>query len=81
MKRKFFSKKLIILASITCLSVASFFSPTVTITAQAEESATIAPYSDDIKWRFKEENGKLYRRLFNYTTNEWLGQWEYVGDL
>lgn len=29
-----------------------------------------------IVWRYKVENGILYRRQFNQTTGEWLGSWE-----
>lgn len=34
-------------------------------------SSEIAPYSDIIEYRYKEENGVLYRRLYNYTRGEW----------
>lgn len=37
---------------------------------------TVSPCSDIIKWRYKTVDGKLYRRLFNYTQNEWIGKWE-----
>ena len=43
-------------------------------------SSEIAPCSDIIKYRYKEENGKLYRRLFNYTRDEWAEPyWHLVG--
>lgn len=29
-----------------------------------------------ITWRYKSENGNVYRRLYNYTTREWVGDWE-----
>lgn len=35
--------------------------------------------SDDIQWVFKEIDGKLYKRLYNYTTHEWIGDWILVG--
>lgn len=44
-------------------------------TVQASE---IQPLSDDIRWYYKEENGKIYRRLYNYTTHSWIGEWERV---
>lgn len=31
-----------------------------------------------VGWRYKTVNGVLYRRLFNYTHNEWVGNWEKV---
>ena len=44
-------------------------------TVQASE---IQPLSDDIRWIYKEENGRIYRRLYNYTTASWIGNWERV---
>lgn len=32
--------------------------------------------SDIIDWRYKAENGKLYRRLYNYSKDQWIGEWE-----
>lgn len=39
----------------------------------AEEN--ISPLSDIIDWRVKVINGKLYKRLYNYSTGEWVGPW------
>lgn len=36
----------------------------------------IAPHSAIIDWRYKIENGKLYRRQYNYTEQCWIGEWE-----
>ena len=36
----------------------------------------IAPHSDMIEWRYKLIDGVLYRRLFNYTQECWVGEWE-----
>lgn len=76
-------KKLITTLGIACFSTAILFSPVTTIQAQAAAPATeaVAPCADAISYRYKEENGKLYRRLYNYTTGEWIGDWEYVVDL
>lgn len=75
-------KKLMTLTCIACLSMAAFFSPVTTLTVQAAEPETIAPRSDDIRWVFKEVDGKLYRRLYNYTIADWASDsWEYVGEL
>lgn len=35
----------------------------------------IMPASDDIRWRYQIKNGKLYKRLFNYTKAQWIGDW------
>ncbi len=41
-----------------------------------EDSGTIHPRQDKIGWLYKSENGRMYRRLFNYSKNEWIGDWE-----
>ena len=40
-----------------------------------EKSSSIAR-ADVIKYVYKVENGKLYRRLYNYSKDTWLGDWE-----
>lgn len=74
-------KKVITLTGIAVFSLAAFFSPATTIVAEASEEATVSPYAHIIEWRYKEENGKLYRRLYNYSTGNWESEWEYVCDL
>lgn len=32
--------------------------------------------TETIGWRYKVSNGILYRRQFNQTTGEWIGNWE-----
>mgnify|MGYP001017625028 CR=1 FL=1 len=42
-----------------------------------EKSDTvIIPYADIIDWRYKLVDGKLYKRLYNYSKQEWIGEWE-----
>ncbi len=41
--------------------------------------AIVSPLSDNIVWRFKDVNGKLYKRLYNCSTAEWIGDWILVG--
>ena len=38
------------------------------------------PLKDDIQWVYKIDNGKIYRRLYNYSTANWIGDWIYVCD-
>lgn len=40
-----------------------------------EAAGEIVPLADDIRWRYKTENGKVYKRLFNYTKQVWVGSW------
>ena len=75
-------KKLITLTGIAAFGIATLFSPAATTVAEAAaEETSISPYAHRIAWRYKEENGKLYRRLYNYTTASWVGEWQYVCDL
>ncbi|MDE6053442.1 MAG: hypothetical protein K2G55_06730 [Lachnospiraceae bacterium] len=40
---------------------------------------TISPLADDIKWvYYTTDDGKTYKRLYNYSTGEWIGEWIYV---
>lgn len=50
---------------------------------QTFASATVLaqPRAEIIDWRYKVENNKLYRRKYNYSTNEWIGDWEFVGNV
>lgn len=75
-------KKLLTLAGLACFGISVLCTPMGVPTVEAAvPTETVAPCSDIIQYRYKEENGKLYRRLFNYTTNNWIGEWEYVADL
>ena len=40
----------------------------------------ITPLSDELIWITKTENGKIYKRLYNTSTNMWVGDWIYVGE-
>lgn len=33
-------------------------------------------YSANIGWRYTNEGGRLYRRLYDYTNQKWIGEWE-----
>lgn len=42
---------------------------------QSAEGGGISTRSEKIVWVIKEVNGKKYRRLFNTTTGEFIGDW------
>ena len=75
------SKKLLPL--IIVLSVCTSLQPTYTFATSTldetnvsvESSIGITPYSDVIEWRYKLENGNLYKRQYNCSTQEWIGEW------
>ena len=33
-------------------------------------------FAQIIGWRYKSENGKVYRRQSNYSRKKWIGEWE-----
>lgn len=40
------------------------------------DGVTIMPMADIIDWRYMVVDGKLYRRLYNYSKQQWIGEWE-----
>ncbi len=40
--------------------------------------STIRPLAHIIDWRYKIEDGKMYKGLYNYTTQQWVGEWTLV---
>ena len=69
---------------IALCSLSLFFAaPQSTITAQAAGGgeSVANPQSDIIHWIYGELDGKLYKRLWNGTTQKWLTDWIYVRDL
>jgi len=46
------------------------------VTESTQFDQQITPYSDIIGWRYKTEKGNMYRRQYNYSKQEWIGEWE-----
>ena len=57
-----------------CLSKVCSFSFIQPVFAQ-ENISQIEPRSDVIGWKYKNIDGKLYKRLYNYTKEQWIGDW------
>ena len=57
-----------------CLSIVCSFSFIQPVFAQ-ENISQIEPRSDVIGWKYKNIDGKLYKRLYNYTKELWIGDW------
>ncbi len=70
------------LGSAACVALAVLASPAsaLPVQAAAAQETAIMPMSDAISWKYKVVDHKLYRRLFNYSTSNWIGDWEYVKD-
>jgi hypothetical protein len=84
MVRKELKRKL--LMGVSTLAVLVSMAGTCNMVAYASESFTveassdegIVPHSDIIEYRYKLINGDLYRRLYNYTQEYWIGEWELI---
>lgn len=75
-------KSIVVAASIICCSLCLCAAPTVTLSVQAAASeTTISPQADIKEWVTKEEDGKLWKRLWNATKARWETDWIYVRDL
>lgn len=77
-------KKIIILLSIlSMLSPSTVFAedtyttavPTVS-TESENDTWTIEPMSDVIIWKYKTVGNITYRRRYNTTKKQWIGDWE-----
>lgn len=48
----------------------------VSVYASTNSTAEIVlSRADNIQYRYKFINGRLYKRLYNYSTQEWIGDW------
>lgn len=41
----------------------------------ADDYSSLVPFADIIEWKYKIEDGKMYKRLYNHTKQEWIGEW------
>ena len=61
---------------IMLVLIASMNIVTPVLANETEVTANIdvtMPYKDQLVWKYKVINGKLYRRLWNQTLNKWVG--------
>lgn len=54
-----------------------YASPLKSMQIWSEEKHSVSR-AEQKGWRYKVIDGKLYKRLFNYTTKEWIGDWVLV---
>ena len=78
-KRK---NKLAALGSVVCIALAVMVSPASALPVQAAVSTNpvVMPMRDALEWQFKIENKKIYKRLYNHSTGNWVGDWIYIRD-
>lgn len=82
MKHKRVTRKLVAIAGAIGLSLIVLASPIASTPVHAAPAQDdVMPLSDYIEYRYKVEGTSLYRRLFNYSTSNWIGEWEYFGEV
>ncbi|MGN1166610.1 MAG: hypothetical protein ACI4S2_09335 [Lachnospiraceae bacterium] len=65
---------LTLFCTVTCCTEVNASTDSNTIISNSSETS-ISPYTDNIGWRYKTVNGVLYKRKYNYTTKQWIGDW------
>lgn len=48
------------------------------VNTDTTDIGTITPRQRILEWRFKTIDGKLYKRLYDYTAQKWIGSWQRV---
>lgn len=79
MKLKLLAVSLLVVASWAgSLWSEGWLPPSMLVPAAKAEETPILMRAPALEWRYKFINGKLYRRLYNCSTQEWVGDWELV---
>ncbi len=80
MKKTEVLKRFAAVTGALCMSLSILTCPAFSLPVQAAASAdeVVMPMSDYVAWRYKIESNKLYKRLYNYSTSEWVGSWIFV---
>ncbi len=60
---------------LSVLAILTFISTATIQTNAKEDNSQISTYKDVKEWRYKIMNGRLYKRLFNYSKNRWETDW------
>lgn len=79
MKLKLLAVSLLVVASWAgSLWSEGWLPPSMLVPAAKAEETPILMRAPALEWRYKCIDGKLYRRLYNCSTQEWVGDWELV---
>lgn len=78
--KKFF-KCLALACGGLALGLSLLVTPAASVSVQAAVAPTDSINKQYIEWIYLRAEGKLYKRLFNYSTGQWIGEWIYVRDL
>lgn len=55
-------------------SAIPIFAENIPIISETYDS-DISLYSNNVRWIYKKINGTAYKRKYNYSTGEWIGNW------
>lgn len=75
------SKKIISTAATLSLAASILLPPQIVsaaspVTPTCLSDTAISPLADCIEWvYYTAEDGKIYKRLYNYSTRDWIGEW------
>ena len=79
MKLKLLAVSLLVVASWAgSLWSEGWLPPSMLVPAAKAEETPILMRAPALEWRYKFIDGKLSRRLYNCSTQEWVGDWELV---
>lgn len=83
MKHPKINRKIVAVSGTVFIALSTFLCPVSTLTTQAAATGEteIQPMQAIIQWVFRVENNKLYKRLYNYSTGNWVGEWIFVRDV
>lgn len=73
--------KLVFVTALCSMSL-MFAAPSHIMQAHAAaptDTETISPHADVLRWIYEEREDGLWKRLYNTTRGEWVGDWIYVG--
>lgn len=75
-------KRIIATVGITacCLSLTAMPTTSLSVQAAVPTDETISPTAEILEWVYRVTDGKIYKRLFNCSTQQWAGEWIYVGE-
>lgn len=82
MKRLKISKLMFV--TTLCSMAILFTTPNLSIQANAAtspNSGTVSSQADVISWVYERRGNEVWKCLYNTATNEWIGEWIYVGQV
>jgi len=80
MFNKMLLSKLKVFTGVALCALAVFAAPAASLTTYASDGSDVSTCAHIIEWRYKIEDGKLYKALFNCSTGHYVSDWEYVCD-